>query len=56
MSDLDKLEEKIRNYALNWPKNKLDVFAVDLVELLDERDSRISALENKIRILQSKDK
>ncbi len=56
MSDLDKLEEKIRNYALNWPKNKLDVLASDLMELLDERDIKIILLENKIRILQGKDK
>lgn len=51
---LDKpdLEEKIRNYAENWPSKKLELYPTDIIELLDEKDLIIFRLKNQIKMLR----
>jgi len=42
------LEEKLKNYASNWPNTKIEIYPSEIVEILDEKDLIIRKLENKI--------
>lgn len=42
------IEDKLRNYAQNWPNSKLEIYPNQIVELLDERDDKIKKMEQRI--------
>ena len=55
-SNLEELEDKLHNYAANWPNRKIEILPRDMVDIIKIYKDKIKVLENRLVVNDKENK